>query len=112
MKIKTIRIPIYGAKLTIILTDNLEKVSIKYSTISLSNYGAVAMRNKSKYKEYIVAFDKDSLSNHLIAQETVHLVNYIFLDSGIDLDLINDEAQAYLTGYIFNEIDKSLTKME
>lgn len=108
MKSKSIKIPIYQAKVTIILADDLEEVSLKYKTKSLSNYGAIAMRNPLFFKHYILAFHKDSLSNHLIAHEIVHLVNYIFLDVGIELDLINDESQAYLTGYLFKEIDEVL----
>jgi len=40
--------------------------------------------------------------------ECVHLVNAIFLDCGQQLDRENDEAQAYLTGFLFAEIDKFL----
>jgi hypothetical protein len=106
MKIKTIKIPIYLCTLTMIFDKDLSYVEKKYKTISLSNFGAVAMRNESKFKHYVVAFESNN--NSLIAHEIVHLVNYIFLDTGVKLDLINDEAQAYLTGWLFEEIENFL----
>jgi hypothetical protein len=41
-----------------------------------------------------------------IVHETVHLVNMIFQHTGIRPDLNNDELQAYLTGFIFDKINK------
>ena len=54
MKKKTIDIPIYQCKLTIILDKDLSYITKKYNTIDLSNYGAVTMRIPNKYNEYIV----------------------------------------------------------
>jgi hypothetical protein len=105
---KTIKIPIFGGTLTMIICDDLEKVSKKYETTSLSNYGAVTLKNESEFKEYVVAFE--SLDNSLIAHEIVHIINYLFLDIGVELDRRNDETQAYLTGYLFQKIEKFLKK--
>ena len=103
---KTINIPIYQCKLTIILDKDLSYITKKYKTIDLSNYGAITMRVPNKYNEYIVAFEYSEGS--IIAHEVAHLVNYIFKDRGVELDLNNDEPQAYLTGWLFKEIDKFL----
>jgi hypothetical protein len=108
MRKKTIDIPIYQCKLTIILDKDLSYISKKYKTIDLSNYGAVTMRVPNKHSEYIVAFEYSDGS--IIAHEVIHLVNYIFKDRGIKLDIKNDEPQAYLTGWLFKEIDKFLNK--
>lgn len=108
MKEKTINIPIFGGTLKIIFCDDLEEVSKKYNTYSLSNYGAVTIKNESKFNEYIVAFE--SYDNSLIAHEIVHIINYLFLDVGVQLDRINDETQAYLTGYLFKKIQKFIKK--
>lgn len=105
---KTIDIPIYQCKLTIILDKDLSYITKKYKTIDLSNYGAVTMRVPNKHSEYIVAFEYSEGS--IIAHEVVHLVNYIFKDRGVKLDIKNDEPQAYLTGWIFNKIDKFINK--
>ena len=103
MKIKTIPIPIYGGKLTIILDNDLKYVEKKYKTTSLENFGAVTLTNKSKYRHYVVAFtDKDHLSN--IAHEVVHIKNNIYLDCAMQADRHNDEPEAYLVGWLFEKI--------
>jgi hypothetical protein len=109
MRLKTIHIPIFRGKLTIIFDENLSCVEKKYKTTSLENFGAVTLKDNSKYRNYIVAFtDAKHLSN--IAHEIVHIINYIYLDCGIELDRVNDENQAYLTGWLFDEIYNFLDK--
>ena len=106
MKEKTIDIPIYFGKLTIITTDSWSKVNLLYNTkIDSKLYDAVVFEIKDN-DEYIVAIKKVEWS--IIAHEVVHIVNAIFLNCGIELDRHNDEPQAYLTGWIINEIDKHL----
>lgn len=81
----------------------------KYKTIPLDDFGAVTIRDENKYGHFIVAFtDKDHLSN--IAHEIVHLKNYIYLQVGQELDRINDEAEAYFTGWLFDQIYNFLHK--
>ncbi len=103
MRKKTIKIPIYGGQLTMVLADDLSYVEKMFKTPSLENFGAVTLKKDSEYKEYLVAFtDKDHLSN--IAHEIVHLKNYIFKDCAIALDYENDEPEAYLTGWLFDQM--------
>jgi len=106
MRNKTIDIPIYFGKLTILLTDDWMELDILYK-IKVDNnlYDAVVFEIKDN-DEYIVAIKKVEWS--IIAHEVVHIVNAIFLNCGIELDRRNDEPQAYLTGWITNEIDKHL----
>jgi|ERR1035437_6428587 hypothetical protein len=106
MKIKKLNIPIYQCEVTIILDKDLSYVTNKYKTIDLSNYGAVTMRVPNTHSKYIIAFEYTEGS--IIAHEIVHLVNYIFEDKNIILDTKNDETQAYLTGWLFREINKIL----
>lgn len=109
MKIKTIDIPIYCGKITIILDKDLSYIEKKYKTISLDGFGAVTLKDQSKYRHYIVAFtDKKHLSN--IAHEIVHLKNHIYLDCAMQLDRHNDEPEAYLTGWLFDVIYDFLNK--
>lgn len=102
MKLKTIDIPIYKGKLTMIFDIDLSFVEKKYKTKSLKDFGAVTLKDESKYRNYVVAFEYSYGS--IIAHEVVHIINYIFLDCGIELDRVNDENQAYLTGWLFDEI--------
>lgn len=107
MKNKTIKIPIYRGSLRVYYAENLTPLELKYNISSTENFGAVVLTNNMKHKQYVAAFKyKDDYS--LIAHEVVHLVNRIFLDCGQELDRVNDEAQAYLTGYLFEEIEKFL----
>ena len=105
---RTFKIPIYQATVTVILDKDLSYVEKKYKTVSLSNYGAVTMRNDNYFKKYVLAFEYSDGS--IIAHEIVHLINYLYLDCGIELDRVNDEHTAYLTGWLFKKIDKILNE--
>ena len=108
MRKTTIDIPIYQCKLTIILDKDLSYIEKKYGTKSLSNYGAVTMRVPDKFSEYVMAFEYTD--GTIIAHEIVHLKNYIYQDKGIELDISNDEPEAYLTGWLFKQIETFLNK--
>lgn len=100
---KTIDIPIYCGKLTMIFSEDLTLIEKKYKTISLKNFGAVTLKNEANYRHYVVAFsDAKHLSN--IAHEIVHIKNHIYLDCAMELDRYNDEPEAYLTGWLFDKI--------
>jgi hypothetical protein len=106
MKMKIIKIPIYQCKLTIILDKDLSYIQKKYKTKDLSDYGAVTMRVPNKFSEYIIAFEYNEGS--IISHEIVHLKNYIYQDCSIELDRYNDEPEAYLTGWLFKQIEEFL----
>lgn len=92
-----------------ILDKDLSYVEKKYKTKPLSDFGAVTLKDKDKYRHYVVAFtDADHLSN--IAHEIVHLKNHIYLDCAMELDRYNDEPEAYLTGWLFDKINNFLNK--
>ena len=102
----TIDIPIYQCKLTIILDKDLSYVEKKYGTKFLYDYGAVTMRVPNKFSEYVMAFEYSD--GTIIAHEIVHLKNYIYQDRCIELDKVNDENEAYLVGWLFQQIDNFL----
>lgn len=103
MKSKTINIPIYQCKLTIILTDgDLTCIEKKYSLPSLEEFGAVTFKLPEKYRHYVVAFDSQDLSN--IVHEIVHVKNYIYNDCNMPLNTHEDEPEAYLSGWLFDQI--------
>ena len=90
-------IPIYDHYIHVIVEDKLEECSA---------YVSVSEESKVLY----VVFDKSKITPSLIVHETVHLVNKIFEFKGIELDVKNDEPQAYLTEYIFNKLTKIVNK--
>lgn len=108
MKSKTIDIPIYYGKLVMVLSDNWEEVNLKYwNDIGDQFAAAVFQRDIKNFPRYIVAFNGKP-EGKTIAHEVVHLVSHIFRDRGITMDPYNDEPQAYLTGFLFQEIEKFL----
>lgn len=109
MRKKTIRIPIYECDLTIILDEDLSYIQKKYKTKDLSDYGAVTLDKEAGYRHFVVAFtDATHLSN--IAHEIVHLKNAIYLACAMEVDRYNDEPEAYLTGWLFDQINNFLNK--
>lgn len=109
MRKKVIPIPIYQSELVIIQDKNWKRVKKKYNLNVSKRFGAFVFRHmkKSGRMQYIVCLDMNP-SNSLIAHESVHLVNHLFEDWGIKLDLDNDEPQAYLTGWFVEQINKFL----
>jgi len=109
MKNYKFKIPIYYDTLCVIKTNNLKKVAKKFGMHFKPCAAFVfKIQKKSGRTIYYAAFDYTN--PHVIAHETVHLVNLIFKDRGVYLDLENDEPQAYLTGWVFNKIFTSLKK--
>ena len=109
MKQKTIDINPYSCSLTIIFDKDFYYVEKEYNLPSLDQFGAVTFKNEKEYRNYVVVFtDKKHLSN--IAHEIVHIKNHIYLDCAMQLDRINDEPEAYLTGWLFEQIYNFLKK--
>lgn len=104
-----IDIPIYYGYLNIVFSDDfqatIERLRIDSGGKNVANYGAFVYgrRRASGVAEYYAVFDK-SPTESSIAHEVAHLVNWIFKDVCISLDLVNDEPQAYLTGWITEQI--------
>ena len=76
--------------------------------IHIENVQAYGCRTEGKV--IYVTFHQPNLYPALITHELVHIVNRIFEFKGVKLDTRNDETQAYLTEYIFNEIWKRVNK--
>lgn len=108
---KEVSIPIYFGTLVMIFTDELEKLNPVYKiNIKEDDYDAVVFLDKPESDKVIVAIKRKDWS--VIAHETVHVVNAIFLSCNIQLDRNNDEPQAYLTGWVVQQIDDFLKEVE
>ena len=106
MRKKTIDIPIYGVKLTIILDDDFSYVEKKYNFEPLRGRAVTVVDSN---RHIAVAFvDKKYVSS--IVHEVVHIKNYVFLWCGAKLDIDNDECEAYLSGYLFEQIYEFINK--
>lgn len=102
MKTKKVKVPIYNTRLTIVISENLEGVSERFKlNTDLSEYSAITIDEKDG--SIVVAFsDVNRIKD--IAHEVVHIKNYIFRNIHQKLDADNDEAEAYLTTWLFNYI--------
>ena len=108
MRKTKIKIPIFHGELTIIQTKKWSEITKKYGKSDLDFYFLVVWRDeKSNYLSLYVVF-KNKPKVGVIAHEVVHLVNHIFISKGIQLDTYNDETQAYLTGWIVEQIHKHI----
>lgn len=110
---KVHNIPIYFGKI-IILVGDLSSIRKQYKLKGNDN-GYVDAFVWWQYDangaiEYYAAFGSVDIKPHVIAHESVHVVNRIFQHRGIDLSLRNDEPQAYLTGWVFKTIYDFLEK--
>lgn len=106
MKIDEIKIPIYGGLLIVILCDDWAVLQEKFPAL-LNQYEMEDQHDGyvfSNSNQYFVAF-KGIPSGSVIAHEIVHLVNLVYIDRSIPLDILNDEHQAYLTEWFFKQIE-------
>lgn len=113
MKTKKIRIPIFFGNLIVIKTKTLPEINSTYNTnINKNEHGAVMFRwdKKNGVSQYVVAFQGKKVDGSIIVHESVHVVNAIMEDRFIKPDLCNDETQAYLTGWVFDQINKFVNK--
>lgn len=111
-KEKRVKIPIFFGELRIILTEDLEGVNTKYKLepLSMKGFQAVTFIYEPRgYTYFCMAFKPDA-DLKTIVHESVHAVNYILKTRGVLLCPHNDETQAYLTGWVFDQAYKFLIK--
>lgn len=107
---KVVEIPILKERFFIIVVDDLSKLNDVHNTdIKADMYDAVTY--KANNGDLIVAFEKGKATPGIVLHESIHIVNHIFTDKGIQLDRINDEFQAYFTQWVFEQIDEFLREV-
>lgn len=103
----TIRVPIYDTSLKIILSDNISQ----YSSGDPDDYSGKMQAFISMDKHTgNVTMHFEEFEPRVIVHESVHAANRILLNKGIIADFDNDEAQAYLVDWIFDQCDRFITK--
>lgn len=115
MKITKIPVPIYYGTLRIVICDDFKEASrilnVYHGNVDPDTCGAfVDVYSNGIGLEYFSVFFKPNVDHNLIAHEVVHLVNGIYKARGIRLSRSNDENQAYLTGWITEQIYKTVNK--
>lgn len=110
---KIFKIPIYFGELHVFVSEDFNKINKDFKlniTQHIINHEAICGEfNKSNgYTRYFLLIHKD-VTDKIIVHESKHIVNFIFNDRQISLDLINDDPECYLLGWIFSKI-KEVTK--
>ena len=108
---KKIKIPIYQGTLDIAIFDNYEKSEYQFDGDFEPSYYDFAGYSIMNNKYYLVIINKIHNKDEIttigtIAHEALHVTNKIMRDCGIEIDLSNDEVQAYLLSYITEQIYK------
>lgn len=105
-KSKIIKIPILFGKIKVIYTTDTAYVLRLYKKpLKYKDRTAFVFRHEDFY---VACFSVKDLN--IIVHESVHIVNYIFEDTHIKPDVKNDELQAYLTAWVFDEINNFINK--
>ena len=99
-----IKVPIYNAGILLIIADDFGSAMGDYAEEDYEKYFAVTIPTTPF--NYIVGFEKEALCHMIVSHEACHLAHRIMNDAGLEHTLLNDEAEAYLQGYIVNEIYK------
>lgn len=112
MTIKKISIPIYQGYLRIFVNQDFEEAAqiagVSDEGNDLNSFGAFVSTSKIGVHHCFNVFFRENVDCSLIAHEVVHLVNAIYAERHMKLDIHNDEPQAYLTGWITEQIYKTL----
>lgn len=100
---KTIKVPIFDYKIVIIVADTFEEVSSLYPEVHYCNGCVLEGLDNSSV---IIPPNKSGVLVH----ECVHLKNAIWKYIGYKPIEDNDEVDAYLVQYLFNQVSKVVDK--
>jgi hypothetical protein len=117
IKTKQIEVPIYGSYVTFIYSNSYDAI-VEYAKtdkrteedidyLKTNDYEGLHMPLSSGCYYLIIKKNKDKYEEiDTITHEVSHLVTDILHDSGVKVNRKNDEAYAYLTGYLNKEFFK------
>ena len=116
MKVITRNIPIYFGYFRIVISKDFyksaKKLNIDTSVFDVSKFSSFVHNDYNKHgiSRYTIFINRNNIDASIIAHESVHLVNAVFINSHIQSDRHNDEPQAYLTGWFVKEINRAIKK--
>lgn len=103
LKQKTVTIPIYFGKIRLFIVEEMDDLSPVFKCDMSGCHSGVSFKD-DKSGNYVIAFQQ-KISLDLIVHEIIHLVNLVFIDRGVKLDLHNDEPQTYFAGWVAEQVD-------
>jgi len=110
---KDLTIPIYDCKVTVVVTGSFQEACMEagYDSVVEGKHAAV-FRYPDKPGSYTMIFHENSLSPGNISHEALHLMHDIMEYVGMGPELNDDEAQAYLIGFIVDGLHQIIFKDE
>ena len=103
--VKEIRIPIYNARVTFVYMDDISVEMRKYCDDVSDNELAMTVWWADKH-DYVIGIRKDAFSITTLVHESCHLTHRILENAGVPNSSLEDEAEAYLVGYIADTLYK------
>ena len=105
---KIFTIPLYYGKLTVYIVEDWNYLIKKHKLnfpCKPENAGGCVFPDG---QDVVIVIIKSQICPVVLAHETVHVVNEIYKCRGIQLDTENDEPQAYLTGWVFDKVFRTV----
>lgn len=102
--------PIYGTRIVVIQTDSKERAEKKYGLdfegayLHAHSFWYKIIERKVDYQCVFIVFRAWGIEKGIVAHEAFHATSFILDEMGIHADHNNDEAQAYLLGYLVDEL--------
>lgn len=104
---RNIQVPIWDFKVEVCVFDDLEEVKEKYPKYIESNFLACTLESIGCCKCKLIIPSNDYSS---VVHELEHVKNLIWKAKGYKPQEDNDEPDAYLIGWLFNQVDKIIRK--
>lgn len=113
MSIKHATIPLYRGSLVVLLTDSVQEIQKHCPEFSNQNVYAHAVNASFDGVDgYFVILNTKSknrpITHGVITHESIHVVNMLALNRGIEPDLNNDEPMAYLAEWVCDFVYSAL----
>lgn len=107
MKRLKLKIPIYNCSIILKFTNDFLKYMKKHKTKLESEFKdckGLCLTINSKHQIYILIKKRETYNYDTIVHECLHATNIILETRGVEVTTENDEAQAYLLGFIINQV--------
>jgi hypothetical protein len=107
---KEIKLPTYNCAIELIITDNIQRVANsiykKYNLKDTLDYDVEGVVLTIDIDRYYLIFSPQYLSHNTIAHEIYHCVVRVTEER----DVVDEEAQAWLSGHITSEVYRFFSK--
>jgi hypothetical protein len=104
------KVPIYNVDIVFIVTKDILLEGRKHKLefdLDINDSKGICFNSTIQKKIYIFIKEKH-LKWSTITHECLHATNYILSSRGVEVTTENDEAQAYLLGYIVGKVQEYL----